>query len=210
MRVIALRLCLFIAALMIGTFACSNHASGNDVGRPGPQARVKLQIIGPRGLPLEKYNITQFHNRDGRDYSKNFKDGEAEGIPYGDYEVEIRDILAPEIAPARRRQYSIVSVMDPYVWKTFDASINSEPTPVGPDRITVHVEPVSGRPTWLKFVGLYSDVIRSAGVDRQGIATLTALPQGEYIVMIFIGADPPVVRRFTNHWSERDFVLSVR
>lgn len=151
------------------------------------KATVSIHVVDPFGKTLGPVTVTRFveeNNPKGRNYSSSFKEGNAKGIPYGDYDVTVMgigakvEILAPE---------TFIVLARPHYLEYMNIGPGYGPVLIG----QVTGLPEGGKdPKWIRIIHLYNEGLnccRTLRLGDDGSFATGLLYPGAYLVVVIDG-----------------------
>ena len=139
-------------------------------------AKVEVIAFDTNGRFLGAPNVSLFESDDHKNLAARFRAGVADGIPFGIYRVEGR-------LPAYSSEIRYVRVYQPHVTVvlglTFSVELPEVP-PVLHGRVVGQISPKS----FVRLVGIYSNVSMESSIEADGSFTLGGLSDGQFLLLI--------------------------
>ena len=169
---------VFTTILAFGWSSQTLRSAGSGSNANPPSSHVEVVAFEEaRGVLLFAPEVHRFESENGRDLSKRFHDGIAEGIPYGFYRIEawITD-LSPELRYVWVHQPRTTIVLGMPV-----SDIESTPFPDVQGRI---VEGAVPKRSFVKLAGIYSGQQMESAIEADGTFGFGAVRYGRYLLLI--------------------------
>jgi len=171
---------VFTSILAFGWSGQTLRSSESGSNANSPSSRVEVVAFEEaRGVLLFAPEVHRFESEDGRDLSKRFHDGVAEGIPYGFYRMEawVTD-FSPELRYVRVHQPRTTIVLGMPV-----SDIESTPFPAVQGRIVKGAVP---KRSFVKLAGIYNGQQMESAIDADGTFGFDDVRCCRYL-LIFLG-----------------------
>jgi hypothetical protein len=154
---------------------------------------VRLHAVDQYGKGLGSVSVLRFAKaRGGVDYAARFENGEAKGIPIGEYDVGIRAGGVSFVASVSVHTSHVFAVLSPtgmFIGSLYFPSVEYGPggAPVLKGRIKgIPVD--ASRPIWVRIFRLYpeltSDCCRTAEIAEDGSFSVEVYNAGQYLVVV--------------------------
>jgi hypothetical protein len=157
-------------------------------------AAVRLHAVDQSGHGLGPVEVRRFagHGVAGSDYRSRFAGGEAKGIPFGEYDVDIRAggiLMSGSVSVRANEVFSVLSPSGMFFGPLHVSSVEyragSEPVLKGK---IADIPEKTSRPIWVRIFKLYpgteGDCCRTARIGEDGSFSAPLFSAGEYVVVV--------------------------
>jgi hypothetical protein len=166
--------------LIVGWLAIQKHPprSAIEQQKDSVAAVTVLAFNSWRGNRLDPPIIRQFKSEEnGKDFTKLFHQNAAEGIPFGEYRVEV---YLPDYTSALR----VVNVYQRNVTIVVGLVIVPEISPISLHGRVVGLQASATTGTFVKLSGVYSDASTESAIDSKGEFDMSVLLPGKYVLTV--------------------------
>jgi len=143
---------------------------------------VEFLVLDAYGKPLRSFDIVIFHKSTGGLVPVKSTKGGIVTLPYGSYVVRVTASLHH---PSERN----LLVKEPRLLVSVALSFRDpgeSPWVYGPpQKVRVNPPSVERARRWIRFVSLFGVFMKEAIVNPSGEATMSEVPYGDYVVLVF-------------------------
>jgi len=141
-------------------------------------AKVEIVAFDAHGRFLGAPNVTDFESDNHKNLASKFRSGAADDIPFGVYRIEGH-------LPAYSSEVRYVRIYQPHVTVILGLTIGFELPEVPPILHGRIVGPVVSPPkSFVKLIGIYSNVSMESLIDSDGNFSLGGLTEGRFLVLV--------------------------